>query len=81
MSERQLTAEWRRHHSASCCKPTSRVSGATTDEDDSDTMAIVNLNSTLGSGEIVYEVIMTKRLTDDDPDSTDLSKVNGLNWR
>ena len=34
---------------------TTRVSGATTDEDD-DTMAIVNLNSS-GSGEIVYDVI------------------------
>ena len=36
-------------------KPTSRVSGATDDEDDA-TLAIVNLNSS-GSGEIVYEVI------------------------
>ena len=36
-------------------RPTTRVSGATTDEDDS-TMAIVNLNSS-GSGEIVYDVI------------------------
>jgi hypothetical protein len=35
---------------------TTRVSGATDDEDDS-TMAIVNLNSS-GSGEIVYNVIM-----------------------
>ena len=36
-------------------RPTSRVSGATDDEDDP-TMAIVNLNSS-GSGEIVYDVI------------------------
>ena len=36
-------------------KPTSRVSGATDDEDD-DTMAIVNLSSS-GAGEIVYDVI------------------------
>ena len=50
---------------------TTRVSGATDDEDDS-TMAIVNLNSS-GSGEIVYEVIgdedandMTMSLTTDD---------------
>ena len=41
---------------------TTRVSGATTDEDDS-TMAIVNLNS-LGSGEIIYDVI--PGTTDDD---------------
>ena len=34
---------------------TTRVSGATTDEDEP-TMAIVNLNS-LGSGEILYDVI------------------------
>ena len=51
-------------------KPTSRVSGATDDEDDS-TMAIVNLNSS-GSGEIVYDVI-DKLLR------TLLSKRNGLN--
>ena len=36
-------------------RPTTRVSGATTDEDDP-TMAIVNLNSS-GSGEIVYDVM------------------------
>ena len=51
-------------------KPTSRVSGATTDEDDP-TMAIVNLNSS-GSGEIVYEVIGDEDAeADDDPDTTD----------
>ena len=48
---------------------TTRVSGATTDEDD-DTMAIVNLNSS-GSGEIVYDVMTALR--------TLSSKRNGLN--